>query len=278
MELAEIVFRDHPRYGPAYHADECDQKKWATKVKKRCEKLILEARKHIHEMERAGPGITSLDEIDFERETPFTTLARKVLAECPWYFQVKAIHDEARGGPPGGFQVGNSRTPLEETVLSQPHGSVSKSPQVREEDTDEGDDSEESKEDNTAEGGQSDHEDQADESEEDEEDNDENTRAMATLFYRYKAAEQRRRQVLEAEIDELTLEITRVKAKAEIKIVRERAKLMLYKTRVQHEAQRMRYRERITALQAGFIVPPYQPRPGGAVPPALEIPEPNAAY
>ncbi len=40
MKLADIIFSDHPRYGPAY-AEEVDPEKWATKVQYRFDKYVM---------------------------------------------------------------------------------------------------------------------------------------------------------------------------------------------------------------------------------------------
>ncbi len=103
----------------------------------------------MQDMEQTGHGIMSKDEIDFNLDNRFTNLAReciyayacystdivvgKVLADCPWYYEIKVLIGQRPNLQPIG--LGNSRTPINESVFR--HGRARK---VNEDDAEHGND------------------------------------------------------------------------------------------------------------------------------------------
>lgn len=114
----------------------------------RC-RVVRDVRAHMQDMEQTGHGIMSKDEIDFNLDNRFTNLAReyiyayacystdivvgKVLADCPWYYEIKVLIGQRPNLQPIG--LGNSRTPINESVFR--HGRARK---VNEDDAEHGND------------------------------------------------------------------------------------------------------------------------------------------
>lgn len=174
----------------------------------------------------------------------------KVLAECPWYFEIKAILDEARHGPPGGFPMGNSRTPIDESVLLRKIGRVNS--RQRHEDHDEEEEEEESDQD----------------SDPDENDFDED------LLRRYAEEIKRQDRAAKEELRQMKVERARFKAEAELKLQRQRVRYMVREAKLRYDSDLQLHRERRAALGAVYKMHPYQPHPEVEyfVPPAFVDP------
>ncbi len=174
----------------------------------------------------------------------------KVLAECPWYFEIKAILDEARHGPPGGFPVGNSRTPIDESVLLRKIGRANT--RQRHENHDEEEEEEEG--------------DQNSDSDEDDSDEDRSRR--------YYEEVKRQERALKEEHRQMRVERARFIAEAEVKLQRQRVRYMVREAKLRYDLDMQLHRERRAALGAVYKMYPYQPHPEVEyfVPPAFVDP------
>lgn len=149
--------------------------------------------------------------------------------------------------------MGNSRTPIDESVLLRPTRCVNA--RQRHEDLDDSDEAEDSDRGS------------------DDSDSDEDDFAQRELQRRYQEAK-RKSRAYDEKLRQLEVERASIRAKAELKLQRQRVKYMVREAKMRHDMDLLLHRERRAALGAVYKMHPYQPHPEVEyfVPPAFVDP------
>ncbi|KAJ3501484.1 hypothetical protein NLJ89_g9316 [Agrocybe chaxingu] len=139
-QLAEIIFKDHKKYGAELRKaldDSGLQKAWAEKIKNRLKtyepqfsllfhkaisdtlsRMTQTTQKHIEALGKTGAGISRVEEIDLSKDNRFMTQWKLTAVQCPYFFEMRELIGEHPNLIRTG--IGNSTSDIDLDILQDP--------------------------------------------------------------------------------------------------------------------------------------------------------------
>ncbi|KAF8189655.1 hypothetical protein BJ912DRAFT_966029 [Pholiota molesta] len=123
-KLAVEIFQAHPKYKAAFSRTlNCTDAKtasklqtiWSSKIKNRLTRMASIAREHIATLGQTGEGIRTVEDVDMSRNNEFTNKWSEIIAECPWFLQMRDLIAQRPNIIPVG--IGNSSSDIDFSVL-----------------------------------------------------------------------------------------------------------------------------------------------------------------